>query len=69
MERIYSYRMTTTSGGNLSILDDEGSIWITPARIDKGGLRREDIMEIRSDGEIVGPHKPSSEFPFHRMIY
>lgn len=69
MERIYSYRMTTTSGGNLSILDDEGSIWITPARIDKGGLRREDIMEIRHDGAIIGPHKPSSEFPFHRMIY
>lgn len=69
MERIYSYRMTTTSGGNLSILDDEGSIWITPARIDKGGLRREDIMEIRPDGAIIGPHKPSSEFPFHRMIY
>jgi L-fuculose-phosphate aldolase len=69
MERIYSYRMTTTSGGNLSILDEAGSVWITPARIDKGGLRREDIVEIRPDGEIVGRHKPSSEFPFHRGIY
>lgn len=69
MERIYSYKMTTTSGGNLSIKDDEGSIWITPARIDKGGLRREDIVEIRPDGEVIGIHKPSSEFPFHRQIY
>lgn len=69
MERIYSYRMTTTSGGNLSILDEEGSIWITPARIDKGGLKREDIVRIRPDGEVIGRHKPSSEFPFHRMIY
>ena len=69
MERIYSYRMTTTSGGNLSLRDEEGSVWITPARVDKGGLRREDIVEIRPDGEVVGLHKPSSEFPFHRMIY
>lgn len=34
MERIYRYRMTTTSGGNLSIRDADGSIWITPARVD-----------------------------------
>ena len=27
MERIYGYGMTTTSGGNLSILDEEGNIW------------------------------------------
>ncbi len=32
MERIYRYRMTTTSGGNLSIRDQDGDIWISPAR-------------------------------------
>ena len=69
MERIYRYRMTTTSGGNLSVLDDDGSIWITPARLDKGNLRREDIVRVRPDGTAEGPHKPSSEFPFHRAIY
>jgi len=40
MERIYDYRMTTTSGGNLSIRDENGDVWITPARVDKGSLRR-----------------------------
>jgi L-fuculose-phosphate aldolase len=69
MERIYRYRMTTTSGGNLSIRDDDGSIWITPARIDKGGLRRDDIVRVLPDGTIQGLHKPSSEFPFHKAIY
>jgi len=69
MERIYRYRMTTTSGGNLSILDDNGDIWITPARVDKGGLRREDIVCVRADGTVIGLHKPSSEFPFHQAIY
>ena len=32
MRRIYQFRMTTTSGGNLSIRDDDGTIWITPPR-------------------------------------
>jgi L-fuculose-phosphate aldolase len=69
IERIYRYRMTTTSGGNLSIRDDDGSTWITPARVDKGGLRREDIVHILADGNAEGAHPPSSERPFHRAIY
>lgn len=69
MERIYRYRMTTTSGGNLSILDSDGSIWITPARVDKGAIRREDIIRVLPDGASEGPHPPSSEFPFHQSIY
>ena len=44
MERVYRYRMTTTSGGNLSVREEDGDVWITPARVDKGDLRREDIV-------------------------
>ena len=69
MERIYRYRMTTTSGGNLSIREANGDIWITPARIDKGNLTRHDIVCVHPDGTVDGPHRPSSEFPFHRAIY
>lgn len=69
MDRIYRYRMTTTSGGNLSIRDESGDIWITPARVDKGNLTRNDIIRVRSDGTVEGPHPPSSEFPFHEAIY
>ena len=46
MERIYTHGMTTTSGGNLSIMDDNGDIWITPSGVDKGSLTRQDIMQI-----------------------
>lgn len=67
--RIYRFGMTTTSGGNLSVLGDDGDLWITPAGVDKGSLRREDIVRVREDGSIVGLHKPSSEYPFHRAIY
>ncbi len=69
MERIYGYGMTTTSGGNLSILDDNGDIWITPGGVDKGSLTRDDMVCVKANGEIVGKHKPSSEFPFHKKLY
>ena len=69
MERIYDYRMTTTSGGNLSVRTEEGDVWITPTRVDKGNLRREDIVLVRGDGRLEGRHAPSSELPLHLAIY
>lgn len=69
MNRIYSYGMTTTSGGNLSILDENGDVWITPGSVDKGNLTRKDIVCIRKDGSMEGSHKPSSEYPFHLKVY
>ncbi len=69
MQRIYDKGLTTTSGGNLSIKDDDGNIWITPAGIDKGTLTRQDIICVKPDGTRVGPHTPSSELPFHASVY
>jgi len=67
--RIYRSGMTTTSGGNISIRDENGDIWITPSAIDKGSLTPKDIICVKKDGTVVGPHKPSSEYPFHKAIY
>jgi L-fuculose-phosphate aldolase len=69
MRRVYGYGMTTTSGGNISILDDSGDIWITPGGIDKGGLTEADIVRMRGPERVEGAHPPSSEYPFHRAIY
>lgn len=69
MQRIYDKGMTTTSGGNLSIMDEEGNIWITPAGVDKGTLNRNDIVCVKPDGTVTGMHRPSSELPFHAAVY
>lgn len=69
MQRIYDKGLTTTSGGNLSIMDTDGNIWITPAGVDKGTLTRRDIICVHPDGTTEGPHKPSSELPFHASVY
>ena len=72
LRQIYDLDLTTTSGGNLSILDDDGAIWITPAGTDKGELQPDQIARVESldddDGGIDTP-PPSSELPFHRAIY
>ncbi len=67
--RIYRRGLTTTSGGNISIIEENGDIWVTPSTIDKGSLLPSDIVCVRKDRTISGRHKPSSEFPFHKAIY
>lgn len=69
MARIYRHRMTTTSGGNVSVRDESGDVWITPARVDKGTLRREDVVRVDPAGMQEGFHRASSELPFHQAIY
>ena len=69
MERIYSYGMTTTSGGNLSVREENGDLWITPGGVDKGSLTLDDIMHVAPGGRVTGRHKPSVELPFHQWIY
>jgi L-fuculose-phosphate aldolase len=69
ISRIYNRGLTTTSGGNISIRDENGDIWVTPSAVDKGSLTPADIVCVRKSGQIEGRHKPSSEFPFHKAIY
>lgn len=69
LNRIYQKQFTTTSGGNLSIKDSEGNIWITPSGIDKGALTEQDICKVLPDGTVIGKHVPSVELPFHKLVY
>ena len=68
MRRIYAKGYTTTSGGNLSLRDKDGSLWITPTAVDKGTLSRADILHVLCDGTVVGKHKVSCDMPFHAAV-
>ncbi|MCX6258188.1 MAG: class II aldolase/adducin family protein [Bacteroidia bacterium] len=50
MTRIYNGMMTTPTGGNISIRDEEGNLWVTPTQIDKGRLTPADMVKIYPDG-------------------
>ncbi len=69
INRVYYMGLTTTTGGNISIMDGNGDMWVTPSGVDKGSLAPKDIICVKKDGSIIGPHKPSSEYPFHKAIY
>jgi L-fuculose-phosphate aldolase len=69
MERIYKQGLTTLSGGNISIFDDQDNFWITPTAVDKGNLNPDDIVMFNAAGAFLGDHRPSSEYPFHWSIY
>lgn len=69
MTRVYRHGMTTISGGNISMVDNDNNIYISPSGIDKSGLKEEDIMKVYKDGTIEGIHRPSVEFPFHKGVY
>jgi L-fuculose-phosphate aldolase len=68
MTRIYEARLTTPSGGNLSVLDGEGGLWVTPSQLDKGRLTAAQMVRIRPDGSWTSDVKPTSEWPFHRAV-
>lgn len=69
IDRVYGKSLTTTSGGNLSMRDKDGNIYITPSGKDKGTLQYEDICKVSPDGTVTGDYRPSIELPFHSTIY
>ncbi len=69
MTRVYRHGMTTISGGNISMVDSDNNVYISPSGVDKSGLKEEDIMKVYTDGTTEGIHKPSVELPFHKGVY
>ncbi len=68
MKRIYDRKETTVSGGNLSIRDKNGHIWVSPSGGDKGNLQHDDVLEILPDGTVIGTKPASLETPIHQAI-
>ena len=71
MSRIYRRCLTTSSGGNCSVKDVTGVVWVTPKGNDKGALQRTDIAyrERGLHAPWQGTFPPSSEWPFHTAIF
>ncbi|RLC22440.1 MAG: class II aldolase/adducin family protein [Deltaproteobacteria bacterium] len=69
MRRLYDQRLTTTSGGNISLrLGDQ--VFITPSQTDKATITAEEIGVLSISGENQTPHlKPSMESKMHLAIY
>ncbi len=70
MRRLYAQKLTTCSGGNLSMRLDEKHVIITPSSLDKGAIVADQIGLMTIDGENLTPHlKPSIETGAHLSVY
>jgi len=56
------------SSGNVSVRDGDGFL-ITPSALPPEQCGPEDMVWMDMDGRATGPHRPSSEWRFHRDIF
>ena len=61
----------TATGGNVSaVAEEEGTIWVTPSRMFKGGIAEGDLVRIREDGTVLeGERPPTVEWQMHYASY
>lgn len=65
-----SQRLTTATGGNVSVRLPDGTFLVTPSRFHKQRVRAADIVCIDGCGGVVdGVRTPTSEVPMHLAIY
>ncbi len=70
MRRLYNHGLTSTSGGNISILIGDEIIIITPSATDKGRMRWREVGVMSVTGENLTPDlRPSIESEMHLSIY
>lgn len=69
--KLISSRLTTGSGGNLSVIDRAaGLVAITPSGVDYFDMHPEDIVIVDLDGTVKqGQYAPSSELDSHLALY
>lgn len=69
MRRLYNRGLTTCSGGNLSLRCPDDLVLLTPSALDKGELRADQILLMRTNGDNLTPNlKPTIEMPIHLTV-
>lgn len=70
MSRLYKHGLTTTTGGNLSFIDDDGVMYITPSGGDKGEVSPKNVSFCRPGSSVFeGVKRPSMEWQLHEAAY
>ncbi|MEJ2156169.1 MAG: L-fuculose-phosphate aldolase [Desulfobacteraceae bacterium] len=70
-KKLLAARLTSGTGGNLSIFNrEENLIAISPSGVEYQAMAPEDVSVVDTDGAPVeGSRKPSSELDFHLALY
>lgn len=70
MRRLYAQNLTSCSGGNVSLKNKEGYIFITASQTDKSSISWKEVLVLDNTGQNLCPKlKPSMEYGMHKKIY
>lgn len=70
MRRLYNQKLTTSSGGNVSMRNADGFVFITSSQTDKSCIKWKEIIVFDTNGKNLTPNlKPSMESAMHLEIY
>jgi ribulose-5-phosphate 4-epimerase/fuculose-1-phosphate aldolase len=67
--RLYERELVSSTGGNLSVRTDSGTVLISPTGKALVDLEVDDFIEVTVDGRISRGGRPSKELPFHLAAY
>ena len=69
-KRTYDRGYVASNDGNISARLDEKRVLITPTGVSKGFMKKEDLVVVDMNGNVVsGSKKPSSEVFMHLQVY
>jgi len=67
---LHGQGLVAGAAGNISLMSEEGNIYISASGSRLGCMRSEDVVVIALDGTILaGEKKPTSEYLLHTLIY
>lgn len=70
MRKLYERGLTTSSGGNVSMRNSEGYVFITASQSDKSVIDMRKVIVLSPDGQNLTPNlNPSMETQMHLLIY
>ena len=68
--RMYEKGYVAANDGNITCKVGPDTIWATPTGVSKGFMKKEMLIKMKLDGEILeGKEKPSSEIRMHLRVY
>ncbi|MHB0999430.1 MAG: class II aldolase/adducin family protein [Armatimonadota bacterium] len=63
-------RLTSATGGNVSMRLPDGTFWVTPSRLHKRRVKAEELVRIDDAGNVLeGTRTPTSEVPMHLAAF
>ncbi|MDP4115121.1 MAG: class II aldolase/adducin family protein [Bacteroidota bacterium] len=68
--RVYEKGFVAATDGNISAVNDRGTIYITRSAVCKGEVEEKDILEIDFEGQLIsGTGKVTTENKLHLFVY